>query len=48
MARYRPLYALAVLALVLAGCSAPGSDKKSSAGTTGPIKIALVDAQSGQ
>jgi branched-chain amino acid transport system substrate-binding protein len=48
VARYRPLYALAVLALVLAGCSAPGSDKKSSAGGTGPIKIALVDAQSGQ
>ena len=48
MARYRPLYALAVLALVLAGCSAPGSDKKSSSATTGPIKIALVDAQSGQ
>ena len=46
--RYRPLYALAVLALVLAGCSAPGSDKKSSSATTGPIKIALVDAQSGQ
>ncbi|WP_030442190.1 ABC transporter substrate-binding protein [Actinoplanes subtropicus] len=48
MARNRPLYALAVLALVLAGCSAPGSDKKSSGSTTGPIKIALVDAQSGQ
>jgi branched-chain amino acid transport system substrate-binding protein len=37
----------AVLALV--GCSTPGSDKGSSdKGNTGPIKIALVDAQSGQ
>src|SRR5262245_32359906 len=37
----------AVLALV--GCSTPGSDKGSGdKGSTGPIKIALVDAQSGQ
>src|SRR4051812_23909443 len=48
MARPRSLTALAVLALVLAGCSAPGSDKKTSGGDSGPIKIALVDAQSGQ
>src|SRR4051812_45085219 len=48
MARPRSLYALAVLALVVAGCSAPGQDKKDSASDSGPIKIALVDAQSGQ
>jgi ABC-type branched-subunit amino acid transport system substrate-binding protein len=48
VARHRPLYALAVLALVVAGCSAPGQDKKDSASDSGPIKIALVDAQSGQ
>jgi len=37
----------AVLALV--GCSTPGSDTGSGGkNTTGPIKIALVDAQSGQ
>src|SRR4051794_20324946 len=41
--------AFAVLITVLAaGCSAPGSDKESSGSDTGPIKIALVDAQSGQ
>jgi branched-chain amino acid transport system substrate-binding protein len=48
VARYRPLYALAVLALVVTGCSAPGGDDKNSGSGTGPIKIALVDAQSGQ
>lgn len=38
-----------VLATVLAtGCSAPGEDKESSADGSGPIKIAVVDAQSGQ
>src|SRR3954470_7298086 len=40
--------ALAVLAMVLAGCSAPGSGDKAKGSDTGPIKIALVDAQSGQ
>jgi branched-chain amino acid transport system substrate-binding protein len=41
--------ALAVLATVLAaGCSAPGSEKESSGSDSGPIKIAVVDAQSGQ
>jgi branched-chain amino acid transport system substrate-binding protein len=40
---------LAVLATVLAaGCSAPGSEKESSGSDSGPIKIAVVDAQSGQ
>jgi branched-chain amino acid transport system substrate-binding protein len=39
----------AVLSAVLAtGCSAPGSDDESSADDSGPIKIAVVDAQSGQ
>jgi branched-chain amino acid transport system substrate-binding protein len=41
--------AAAVLAVVVAaGCSATGSDKKESGSDSGPIKIALVDAQSGQ
>jgi branched-chain amino acid transport system substrate-binding protein len=40
---------VAVLAAVLAtGCSAPGGDSDSAGDDTGPIKIALVDAQSGQ
>lgn len=40
---------LTVLTAVLAtGCSAPGSDSESSGDKSGPIKIALVDAQSGQ
>jgi branched-chain amino acid transport system substrate-binding protein len=48
MVRPRSITVLAVLTVVLAGCSAPGSDKKDSGSDTGPIKIALVDAQSGQ
>ncbi|MET8150586.1 ABC transporter substrate-binding protein [Actinoplanes sp. NPDC049668] len=41
--------AVATLALVLAaGCSAPGGDQDSSGDDSGPIKIAVVDAQSGQ
>ncbi|GAA0480613.1 branched chain amino acid ABC transporter substrate-binding protein [Paractinoplanes deccanensis] len=40
---------LAVLAVVLAaGCSAPGSDSEDAGSDSGPIKIAVVDAQSGQ
>ncbi|WP_157441907.1 ABC transporter substrate-binding protein, partial [Actinoplanes awajinensis] len=39
--------ALAVVVLA-AGCSAPGADEKSTGDGTGPIKIAVVDAQSGQ
>jgi branched-chain amino acid transport system substrate-binding protein len=40
---------LAVLSAAIAtGCSAPGSDNKASGDNSGPIKIALVDAQSGQ
>ncbi|MDP9793111.1 branched-chain amino acid transport system substrate-binding protein [Catenuloplanes nepalensis] len=39
----------AVASLVLAaGCSAPGGGDESSGDDSGPIKIALVDAQSGQ
>src|SRR4051794_6153380 len=37
----------AALAL-MAACSAPGSNNNNSGDDTGPIKIALVDAQSGQ
>jgi branched-chain amino acid transport system substrate-binding protein len=37
------------LGVAVAACSAPGNDKKADAGGgSGPIKIALVDAQSGQ
>ncbi len=40
---------LAVMAAVLAtGCSAPGSEDESSGDSSGPIKIAVADAQSGQ
>lgn len=39
---------IAALSVVLAGCSAPGGGDKDSGSDTGPIKIALVDAQSGQ
>ena len=40
---------LAVLSTALAtGCSAPGSDDESSGNDSGPIKIAVVNAQSGQ
>jgi len=47
--RATAISATAVLALVIsAGCSAPGADKKESGSDSGPIKIALVDAQSGQ
>ena len=52
MSRHRAaasISAVAVLAVVLAtGCSAPGADEKSAADDTGPIKIAVADAQSGQ
>ena len=45
----RPVAILAATAAVaLAACSAPGSTNQSSGTGTGPIKIALVDAQSGQ
>jgi branched-chain amino acid transport system substrate-binding protein len=38
----------AVATLALAACKAPGGDQNTSSTNTGPIKIALVDAQSGQ
>jgi branched-chain amino acid transport system substrate-binding protein len=41
------LVALAA-ATALAACSKPGDNDKSAGGDTGPIKIAVVDAQSGQ
>jgi branched-chain amino acid transport system substrate-binding protein len=49
-AQRRAAMAVAVLGAisVLAACSAPGSKSNSSGKSTGPIKIALVDAQSGQ
>jgi len=40
--------AAALVAVLATGCSAPGKDKGSSGDDTGPIKIALADAQSGQ
>jgi branched-chain amino acid transport system substrate-binding protein len=47
--RATAITASAVLSVALAaGCTAPGSDSKSSGDDSGPIKIALVDAQSGQ
>jgi ABC-type branched-subunit amino acid transport system substrate-binding protein len=43
----RVVLATLAVATALAACSKPGDDDK-SAGDTGPIKIAVVDAQSGQ
>jgi branched-chain amino acid transport system substrate-binding protein len=48
MVRLRATVIAAVALLLAAGCSAPGSDKEESGSDSGPIKIALVDAQSGQ
>ncbi|MER7176255.1 ABC transporter substrate-binding protein [Streptomyces mesophilus] len=42
------LAATAALATALAACSAPGESGSESKSTTGPIKIAVVNAQSGQ
>ncbi|GAA3756525.1 ABC transporter substrate-binding protein [Microbacterium kribbense] len=43
------LVGAATLGMLLAGCSAPGQNKGTSASNaSGPIKIAIVDAQSGQ
>src|SRR5215470_8655972 len=39
---------LAAAAVAMAACSAPGSTTQSSGSDGGPIKIAVVDAQSGQ
>src|SRR3954447_18374795 len=46
--RAAAISALAFLTALAAGCSAPGSDKDSAGDDSGPIKIAVVDAQSGQ
>ncbi|WP_433046075.1 ABC transporter substrate-binding protein [Dactylosporangium sp. CS-033363] len=48
--RIRRLAGATVLALALSACSAPGEKKDDSSGqaAAGPIKLALVDAQSGQ
>ena len=49
MNRSGTLSLVAVAAVALAACSTPGSNNDSSSkGDSGPIKIALVDAQSGQ
>jgi branched-chain amino acid transport system substrate-binding protein len=40
--------AAALVAVLATGCSAPGKDKGSSGDDSGPIKIAVADAQSGQ
>jgi len=42
------LCATAVTAVVLSACSAPGESDSGSASDSGPIKIAVVNAQSGQ
>jgi len=44
----RVVLATLAVATALAACSKPGDSDKSAAGDTGPIKIAVVDAQSGQ
>jgi branched-chain amino acid transport system substrate-binding protein len=44
----RVVLATLAVATALAACSKPGDDDKSAGGDTGPIKIAVVDAQSGQ
>ncbi len=47
--RYAPaIIAAAATAIVLVGCSAPGTSTGTTSSTKGPIKVALVDAQSGQ
>lgn len=48
MFRSFPLALGAAGALLLVGCSAPGQNAASTGGGNGPIKIAIVDAQSGQ
>jgi branched-chain amino acid transport system substrate-binding protein len=46
--RRRYAIAAVIAVMVATGCSAPGGDDKSSGDDDGPIKIAVVDAQSGQ
>ncbi len=42
------LFLALALPVTLAACAAPGSDNSNNQSNAGPIKIALVDAQSGQ
>ncbi len=42
------LFMALAMPVVLAACAAPGSDNNTNQNTEGPIKIALLDAQSGQ
>jgi ABC-type branched-chain amino acid transport systems, periplasmic component len=44
----RVVLATLAVATALVACSKPGDNNRSAAGDTGPIKIAVVDAQSGQ
>ncbi|MEU7871704.1 ABC transporter substrate-binding protein [Dactylosporangium sp. NPDC049140] len=46
--RFRILAGTTLLALALTACSAPGEKKNDTQNAAGPIKLALVDAQSGQ
>src|SRR5689334_12047188 len=46
--RFRLLAGATVLVVALTACSAPGAKKNNSQAAAGPIKLALVDAQSGQ
>lgn len=48
MPRLRATAVISLFLLVGAACSAPGSNDDKAGSDTGPIKIALVDAQSGQ
>lgn len=46
--RFTILSTVATAALALSACSAPGEDEESGSSGDGPIKIAVVNAQSGQ
>ena len=46
--RRAAVLSLALAPVMLAACAAPGNNSNSNQNTGGPIKIALVDAQSGQ
>ncbi|MGI8329356.1 ABC transporter substrate-binding protein [Actinomadura scrupuli] len=43
-----PAAGLLAVALAVSACGTPGSSSKADSGGTGPIKIAVIDAQSGQ
>src|SRR5690349_23966594 len=46
--RFRLLAGATLLVVALTACSVPGAKKNNSQAASGPIKVALVDAQSGQ